>query len=126
MVFLHGGVRGALEGKDYRAFHTVFPNVCSFIDRGTGYTKSSKIASTHAMYSSLMCRVLSGSWKRGSTNEELKGVGAELFEIRKEVVELFASGCMLGLYTIKFQSLDHMLEDIRAVCGHISSACFCS
>lgn len=36
--FLNGGVQGISKGEDYRAADMVFPLVCDFINRETGYT----------------------------------------------------------------------------------------
>lgn len=61
-------------------------------------------------YTSLMSRVVSGSWKQGVTSEKLKQIGTEVRVFRNEVVELFVSVYRLGLYELKFYSLSHSVK----------------
>lgn len=52
-----------LERRDYRAGAMAVLIVCGFIKLVTGYVKSPRMVRVHAMYMSLMSRVLSDSWK---------------------------------------------------------------
>lgn len=72
-----------LEAKDYRAVDIELLIVCGFIYRMTGYTKSPKIITVHAMYSLLVSTLLPGSWKREGTSEKLKPIGTEVYEFIK-------------------------------------------
>lgn len=55
------GARGMLQGNEYSAVYMLLLILCDFIDRVTEYVQSLKMTSVHAMYSSLMSGVISGS-----------------------------------------------------------------
>lgn len=62
-----------MEGRDYYAIDTVFPNICGFIDRVTEYTKSPMMTKAHEMYSLLISRVVSSGCKGGWTSGKIEG-----------------------------------------------------
>lgn len=66
---LNGRVRAMFDGSDYCAVDIVISFLCGFIDRVTGLTKRPKFNIVHAIYSSLISRVVSGNCKRRWTVE---------------------------------------------------------
>lgn len=102
-----------LERKHYRAFNLVLSIFCGFIERVTGYTQALNITRAHAIYVSLMSRVVSGRWRQARTIEELKLFGFKECEFKKEFAEFFSSVYTSGVYIISFHFPDHLLEDTR-------------
>lgn len=78
----------------------------------TEYTTFSKMARVHAIYISMMCRVISSDWKQGWTNKEMKAFSAQVCEF-KYVVMKFFSVCTSIVYTMNFHFLDHLVEDLK-------------
>lgn len=90
----------------------VFRNVCDFIDRFTGYKKSSKISTVHKMYSLLMSWATSANWRRGWSNEELTAFSVEVCKWKEEVLDLITLVYASGVYVMKFHLRDHETEGI--------------
>lgn len=90
---LYCELRRIREGKDYHAIDLLISIGYGYIDRVTGYKTSPKMPKVHTMYSSLIKRDEYGNWKRGATNKDLKAIGADGCEFKKEVVEMVSSVC---------------------------------
>lgn len=52
------------EGENYCPVDMIVPNFRDITDRKTGDTRSPKNSLGHAIYMSLMSKVMSGEWKR--------------------------------------------------------------
>lgn len=63
-VFLNDRASRIQEGINYCAVDVVAPIMCGFFDCVTGYQKSPLATISHVVYSTLMSRAVSGSWKR--------------------------------------------------------------
>lgn len=50
-VFTRPGLRGMLEGKDFRSLDNVFPFVVAFTGRRTGHLVNALMTSVHTYYS---------------------------------------------------------------------------
>lgn len=98
---------------DYHAVDMIFPTLCGFIARVTGYKKTLTMTRVHAIYCSSMSTVTSDNWRRKWTGEELKEFGLNVCEFNEEVVVLSSSVCTSAVYIIKFYLLDHLVEGIR-------------
>lgn len=82
-LLARNGLRGMLEGKDYRALNRVFPLVAAFIDRITKHEKALEILD--------------------------KIVKA----FKRILADTFDEHSSLGMYIVKVHLLDHMAEDLR-------------
>lgn len=69
--------------------------------------KASKITRVHALQSSIMRKVVSCSFKRVWTSNELKAADAEVSEFINQVVDWLSSVCASGVYKMMFYFLDH-------------------
>lgn len=54
---LKNGLKGILEGKDYKALDTVLTFDAAFIDRCTAFEESAPFTKVHTMYSEFTCEV---------------------------------------------------------------------
>jgi len=70
-LFLREGVRGMLEGKNFRAVDMVFPFVLSFIDRILGFQGTADLTSVHTMYTEIMVTCLYDIPRRGISIDEV-------------------------------------------------------
>lgn len=68
----NGAAAWMLEGRDYPAVDMLFRIVYGFFDSVTGYSKSSRMTTVHAIYILMISTVVAGYWKRIWTREELK------------------------------------------------------
>ena len=110
-IFLTNGLRGMLEGKDYRNLDTVFPFVASFLDTVTG-SKSGDLTTVHTLYTELV-RTLEVIDKRtGVTQEILQVLATKIERFKHQTVKLFEPYVDNGLFTLKFHLLDHLVEDL--------------
>lgn len=58
---------------------------------------------------------MSRNWKQGRTGEELKTIGAEAYELERQVLKLITLVFMSVVHALKFQLLDPLAEDFGKV-----------
>lgn len=109
--FLESGIRGMLEGKDYRNLDYVFPFVAAFIDRVTGCEEGG-ITTVHTVYSYLLFRLFTEVEQHGISHIEALKIRASIKRLKKECKRVFDPYVQKGLYTLKFHLLDHLVEDL--------------
>ena len=63
--FLRDGVRGMLEGKNYRAIDLVFPFIAAFVDRALGFQDQPTLTTLNMMYTELMLTLLHDLPRKG-------------------------------------------------------------
>lgn len=112
-IFTKNGLKGMLEGRDYKGLDKVFPFVAAFIDRCTGHERTAPMTRVHTMYSEIVNEVTGDGEYKIRSEEELVKLEERVKEFKRELVERFDDHCESGLYTLKFHLLDHMVEDIR-------------
>ena len=110
-LFLESGIRGMLEGKDYRNLDYVFPFVAAFIDRVTGCEEGG-ITTVHTVYSNLPFILFTEVEQHGVSHIEGLKIGALIKRLKKECKRVFDPYVQKGLYTLKFHLLDHLVEDL--------------
>ena len=110
-IFLTKGLRGMLEGKDYRNLDTVFPFVASFLDTATGST-TGDLTEVHTLYIELVRYLEFIDKNSGVTDEILKALTTKLGTFKGKTVKLFEPYVDTGLFTLKFHLLDHLVEDL--------------
>jgi hypothetical protein len=109
--FLESGIRGMLEGKDYRNLDYVFPFVAAFIDRVSGLQEEG-ITTVHTVYSNLLFKLFVEVEQYGMSNIQALKIAALIRRLKKECKRVFDPYVNKGLYTLKFHLLDHLVEDI--------------
>lgn len=110
-IFLQTGIRGMLEGKDYRNLDYVFPFVAAFVDRISGCEEGG-ITAVHTLYSNLLFKLFTEIENDGISYIELRKIEALVRRLKKECKRLFDPYVKKGLYTLKFHLLDHLVEDL--------------
>ena len=110
--FLETGVRGMLEGKDYRNVDFVFPFVAAFIDRIT-QESNGDLTTIHVLYSELLRHLSSVVYNKGLTKSRLQTLRTLVQSLKKNSNDFFSRFVEKGLYTLKFHLLDHLPEDIE-------------
>ena len=111
-LFLETGIRGMLEGKDYRNVDFVFPFIAAFIDRITQETKAD-LTSIHVLYSDLLHHLSVEVDNKGLNKPRLERLRKLVQSLKKSSSEFFSRFVDKGLYTLKFHLLDHLPEDIE-------------
>ena len=110
-IFLETGVRGMLEGKDYRNLDYFFPFVAAFVDRISGCTEGS-LTLVHTLYSKLLHELLVEVEYEGISTIQLKKIQCLINLLKRESKKLFEPYVQKGLFTLKFHLLDHLVEDL--------------
>lgn len=109
-IYTDEGLRGMLEGKDYRNLDYVFPFVGAYLDRWVGDASFPSFSSLFSTYSDILSIVESKKveWNSESTSI-LEG---KIKSFKKLVLRKFGGRCTTGLHTLKFHLLDHLAEDL--------------
>ena len=110
-IFLTTGVRGMLEGKDFRKLDTVFPFVASFVDTVTG-SDSGAITNVHTQYTEIIRDLEMIDKTTGVTKVILGVLSSKIESFKRQTVQLFEPYVDTGLFTLKFHLLDHLVEDL--------------
>ena len=111
-LFLENGIRGMLEGKDYKTVDFVFPFIAAFIDRIT-QEKSCVLTSIHVSYSELIHLLNVGIDREGLTKRKLSTLRNMVRNLKEKASSFFSNYVEKGLYTLKFHLLDHLAEDVE-------------
>ena len=115
-LFLENGVRGMLEGKDYRNVDMVFPFVCAFLDRKTQET-SGVLTKISTMNSSLLTMLYYEIDRKGLTAERLSTLRDRIRMLKIDMASFYKRFTQTGLFTLKFHLLDHLAEDLSKYCS---------
>jgi len=111
--FLRDGVRGMLEGKNFRSIDLVFPFIASFIDRALGFQGNPVITTVKTMHTEVMVTCLHDFPRKGVSEVDLQDFEKKIYNFKKTVMQFYGKYCEKGLFTLKFHLLDHMVEDMR-------------
>ncbi len=111
-IYLDSGLRGMLEGKDYRNVDYVFPFICSFIDKIT-QQDSASLTSIHVKYSSLLHQLESEIDSKGLTLRRLQSLRRTIHDLKTSTSNFFKAYVQHGLFTLKFHLLDHLADDLK-------------
>lgn len=101
-IFVNSGIRGMLEGKDYRSVNTVFPIMSIYSDRVVWFQGSPNLTEAHAMSTTLMNKVMPQNNCREWSARNVKRLWETVRCFKRAVVELFPPVCTSGLFTILF------------------------
>lgn len=115
-IFLQTGLRGMLEGKDYRKLDTVFPFVASFIDTISG-SETAELTRVHMQYTEIILALESIDNTTGIDKTILADIQNKITAFKQNTINLFAPHISSGLFTLKFHLLDHLVEDLTRFAG---------
>ena len=111
-LFMDNGIRGMLEGKDYRNLDFVFPFVAAYIDRFIG-CKKGILTKVNTMYSDIVHELFHTIETQGFTEGDADRLDSLIINFKTECKHVFSSNVENGLFTLKFHLLDHLVEDLR-------------
>lgn len=111
-LFGNDGLRGMLEGKNYRSVDLVFPFLMGFLDRVLGFQETPTLTKMHTTYTDLMVHCLHDAQTTGWTAKSILTVAENITSMKKMIVSQYGPHSTTGLYTLKFHLLDHLPEDI--------------
>lgn len=103
----------ALERKEYRNVDIVLLFVAAFIDQAEGCPKRALMTVAQPEYSALVRFVMNRERFMGLESTELTSITDEAAESMKLVAGNFQDHRRNRLFTLKFQLLDHLTEDIE-------------
>jgi len=115
-IFLQTGLRGMLEGKDYRKLDTVFPFIASFIDTVSG-SETAELTRVHMQYTEIILALESIDNNTGIDKSILADIQNKITAFKQNTTNLFAPHIRSGLFTLKFHLLDHLVEDLTRFAG---------
>lgn len=90
-----------LERKAFRAVYMMFPFVAGFIDRVTGFGSKSKLTTLHTAYTDLMLPDITANSGTRWSEEKLGELVNSVWELKKEVLNVFGTACSTGIYTLQ-------------------------
>lgn len=111
-IFLQTGLRGMLEGKDYRRLDTVFPFVAAFIDTVTG-SETGQLTKVHMLYTELLLLLEKIDHSDGINDEIISTLSKKVNTLIQLTQTLFEPYVENGLFTLKFHILHHLVEDVK-------------
>ena len=112
-IFVQDGLRGMLEGKDYRTLDMFFPFIFGYVDSWLGYAEDAPLTKIHVMYTDLVNRLMSNNNGNGWSTGELQDLRSAVHLFKEHVWTLFGPHCDRGLNTLKFHLLDHLVDDLE-------------
>ena len=112
-IFLATGIRGMLEGKDFKNLDYVFPFIAAYVDRFRDKPNDPSLTVINAMYSDLLFKLFHTVQLYGMSQSDLKEIESHVCELKKKAKEVFSPIVQRGLYTLKFHLLDHLVTDLE-------------
>ncbi len=111
-LFLNNGIRGMLEGKDYRNLDYVYPFVMAYVDRITNCINNG-LTEVNTIYSDILYTLYHTITVRGLTPHISSNLQSLIKTFKSKCVNLFSPFVDKGLFSLKFHLLDHLMEDLR-------------
>ena len=111
-IFLQTGLRGMLEGKDYRRLDTVFPFVAAFIDTVAG-SETGQLTKVHMLYTELLLQLEKIDKSDGINDEIISTLSKKVNTFKQLTQTVFEPYVENGLFTLKFHMLHHLVEDVK-------------
>ena len=115
--FTEDGIRGMLEGKDYKAVDMVFPFVGAFIDMCCGDEESCPITKISSQYTEIMTTCLGMGVERGWTEEKLSKLEESIKTFKTLARNVLGDYQTSGMGVKKWHMLDHLVPNIRRYRG---------
>ena len=112
-IYTNTGLRGMLEGKDYKVLDTIFPIVFAYVDTWLSDNDSAPLTEVHTLYTDIINTILSDNHGNGWIADDLDTLQSEIKIFKTKMVGLFHDCCPNGLGTLKFHLFDHIVDDIR-------------
>ena len=107
------GLRGMLEGKDFKALDFVFPFIFAYVDTWLGYEDSAPLTKLHVSYTSLTNQIMSDNYGNGWSTSDLTTLRHDISAFKINVTSVFQPHCETGLSTLKYHLLDHLVTDLE-------------
>ena len=111
-LYVREGLRGMLEGKNYRALDMVFPIIVGFLERCLGFASAPVLTDLHVRYSELMLKTQFDIVESGVSPAVVAQLKEDIHNFKQEMVAVYGPHSSHGLYTLKFHLLDHLADDI--------------
>lgn len=112
-LFLKTGVRGMLEGKDWKNIDMVFPFVAAFVDKMSGCRKGGLLTKVNVQYTEILHDVYYNFPAEGVTESDIMLLKQKITSFQKGCIKLFGESCKTGLHTLKFHMLHHLAENVE-------------
>lgn len=104
-----------LEGKDYHALYRKFPFVAVIIDQSTRHEWTALWTMVHIRYGEIMCDSTRAEGHRAWTVKALQMLAEGVRVFKRLVVLTFGEHCNSDLYTLRYHSTHHTVEDVRKI-----------
>ena len=112
-LFVEDGVRGMLEGKDYKTVDMILPFIAAFIDRACGEVSNGPVTTVSVLYADLVGFLLrynqSNPWRR----DEIDIIEGMVDTFGTTFMNVFGTFHSTGMRTLKFHLLSHLAEDVE-------------
>ena len=112
-IYTSTGLRGMLEGKDYKNLDTVFPFVFAYVDTWLGQESTAPLTTIHTQYTSFVQQIMSDNNGLGWSTEALSNVQQTVASFKYQMTSLFHDCSPTGIATLKFHLLDHIIQDLQ-------------
>lgn len=99
-LFLSSGLRGMLEGKDYRILDMIFQFVCGYVDVWTIYRDDARLSKVPSLYSQLRNHLWYHNCSKVWSTQDLEDLRGRASKFKICSWEFFNENCDLGLNTL--------------------------
>ena len=111
-IYTSTGLRGMLEGKDYRNLDYFFPFVYAYVDGWLGNHDTAPLTSIHTKYTDIMQQLYSDNHGFGWNDQALVEFNDTLHHFKTDMTSLFQVFCPTDMGTLKYHLLDHIIDDL--------------
>ena len=112
-LYLEKGMKGMLQGRNFKHLDYVFPMVCSTIDTILNKGDKCLLTEVNTSYTELCTKVVHDFPITGCNDEDINELEKEIIVFKRKCVQLFEPTCETGLITLKFHLLDHLCDNLR-------------
>ena len=111
-IYTSTGLRGMLEGKDYKNLDSLFPFLYGYVDRWLGNAEDCHLTKLHTEYTDLQQSVMTDNHGYGWTDKDIQNLRSSISDFKKHMVSSFQDSFPTDLGTLKFHLLDHLPDDL--------------
>jgi len=111
-IFTNDGLKGMLEGKDYRNLDYVFPFVTAFIDKITGQNNNPELTEINIIYTDIV-NELTRPIQKVNLQQKCDKLRKKIKKWKDLYKAFFEKYCDEGLFTLKYHLMDHLVDDLE-------------
>ena len=112
-LYMEKGMKGMLQGRNFKHLDYVFPLVSSTIDTILNKGNKCLLTEVNTLYTEISTKVVHEFAMTGCNDEDINELEENIIVFKRKCVQLFERTCETGLITLKFHLLDHLCDNLR-------------